>query len=270
MDNLTGLEAHSLHSRQAEIRYWLRRGSEDKWVIFLHGACTDHRSFDHQLAGFDRTYNLLLVDQRGQGLSTMQRGKRIEFTDMVDDVLQLIRRYAIHQTILIAHSFSCYVAQEFAFLHPARVSRMVLIGCYDHHKKQYPVALSEFARVTLTGLLLLLPWGLMANFAARVSSRDPATRARLRRQLIASGRRTYWQLGSSARRAAHYVEYYDPPHPTLLIRGEFDYPNVLATITDQMIARNPLARQAIISGVGHMCHEEAAAVVNPLIADFLS
>src|SRR5438128_2386104 len=82
-------------NRNAQLKYWHRPGTEDKWVIFLPGSCLDHRDFDRQLGIFDSTYNLLLCDLRGQGESTMSRGHKVDFLDIVDDVLKLFELHEI-------------------------------------------------------------------------------------------------------------------------------------------------------------------------------
>lgn len=263
------MERLTLQNRGAEVVYRLRKGKTRKWVIFLPGACADHRTYAAQIPVFDETVNLLLVDQRGQGESAMAPGHKVDFLDMLDDLLQLCDRHGIGKASLIAHSYGCFVAQEFAWLHPQRVDRMVLIGCYDHHKRAYPNAWSEYIRVPLTYAMLALPWSLMANFSAKVSSNQAETQGMIREWLMRTGRRGFWQIGKSAHRRAHHVEGYEHPHPTLLIRGETDYPRVLGPVSDDMMRRNPLCQQVVIPSVGHVPHQDHPSTTNEWIERFL-
>jgi pimeloyl-ACP methyl ester carboxylesterase len=111
-----------------DIHYWHRQGTGNKYVFLFHGAGVDHRMFYSQLCVFDDTYNVLLWDSRGHGLSKLQKGRKFVFADMISDYLKLCDMYKIEKSILIGQSMGGNLAQEIAYQYPGSVEKLVLIG----------------------------------------------------------------------------------------------------------------------------------------------
>ncbi len=111
------------------IHYWYRKGSENKWVLFLHGAGVDHNMFESQFGIFDSTYNIIAWDARGQGLSKLESGTKFLFSDMISDCKKLYELYHIGGAILIGQSMGGNLAQEIAYYSPELTSKLVLIDC---------------------------------------------------------------------------------------------------------------------------------------------
>ena len=63
------LTEHILNRKGCPIHYWEGGAPNRPLVIFTHGACVDHRSFDQQVPAVIDEYRVLTWDVRGQGLS---------------------------------------------------------------------------------------------------------------------------------------------------------------------------------------------------------
>ncbi len=104
------------HNFNCEIHYWYRKGTEDKWVLFFHGAGVDHEMFEEQYQIFDDTYNIIAWDNRGHGLSKFEQKAKFYFKDMISDCKKLYKIYNINKAILIGQSMGGNLAQEIAAL----------------------------------------------------------------------------------------------------------------------------------------------------------
>ena len=100
-----GLKQHQLVIKNCQVNYWIKNSNKEKWIIFLHGAGADHRMFLEQVKVLENSYNILLIDGRGQGKSKMiDKNQSVVFSDMIDDVIQIMNITHINQTTIIAHS----------------------------------------------------------------------------------------------------------------------------------------------------------------------
>ncbi len=143
----TALRRFAVEREGARTPVCHRPGEGRRWVLFLHGACADHHTFDAQLPAFDTGDDLLLPDLRGQGRSVLAAGVTADFEGIVGDLLALLDDQGVGSVTVVGHSFGSHLAQELAWRHPERVERLVLIGCYDQHA---PRTAAERARVALT------------------------------------------------------------------------------------------------------------------------
>lgn len=241
-----------------------RVGAGDRWVLFLHGACADHRTFEAQVAAFDDADDLLLPDLRGQGHSVLARGARATLMEIVDDLATLLETLGSPRTIVVGHSFGSHIAQEFAVQHPELVDRLILIGCYDQHAER---DLRERFRVAVTSWTVMFTrWSRFARFSANVASHDPAIRDYLFKTHMMAGKKVFLDLGRSGSRAKRQVDRYDVP--LLLIRGENEYSSVLAQTYDRIAARSAVSHLVAIPDAGHVCHQERPEETNEAIRAF--
>lgn len=263
-----GLAQHQIEVNNCQINYWIKDNDNENWVVFLHGAGQDHRMFLEQANALANTYNLLLIDGRGQGKSKLiDPNKKVVFSDMITDVIQVLNTLKIEEAIIIAQSLGASLAQEIAFRHPTRVGKMVLIGCYNHHEKTGSAW--KFKNLVTTTALRVVPWKTAAKKFGEMTSKDTDVQNYTIECLLTSGRETWKNLGLSAYEEKHQVNEYTKPHETLLIRGENDYPQVLAGIYSRMKEINPLAHEVVISNAGHTCNMENTADVNNAILRFI-
>lgn len=245
--------------------YWRTAGDHDRWVLFLHGACADHRTFDEQIGALDESTGVLLPDLRGQGESRLDPGVTADFSGVVEDLVAMIEQLGIERVSLVGHSFGSHVAQELAWRHPGRVERLVLIGCYDQHRERDQ---AEASRVAITSAIVgALPWRVFAKFSVKVGTRDAALRTYLFETHLAAGKSTFLELGRSGSFAKHPVDRYQMP--VLLIRGAHEYSATLEGIYRDIAARSDDSRIVVISDAGHICHQEQPAQVNAALVQFL-
>jgi len=105
-------------------------------VVFVHGAGLDHSWWGLQSRHFGyHGFNVLAVDLPGHGRS---EGSALEnVTAIADWVVKLLDAAKLERAALVGHSMGALVAVECAARHPARVTRIALLGA------AYPMKVSD-------------------------------------------------------------------------------------------------------------------------------
>jgi pimeloyl-ACP methyl ester carboxylesterase len=105
-------------------------------VVFVHGAAFDHSVWQWQSRYLaHHGYAVLAVDLPGHGRSPGP--PRTTIGHMADWVAAFIAAASLERAAVVGHSMGSLVALETALRHPARVSRLALIGT------AMPMAVSE-------------------------------------------------------------------------------------------------------------------------------
>lgn len=99
-------------------------------IIFLHGgpgynSATFEASSAQTLA--DSGFFVLVYDRRGEGRS-QDTAAKFTFSEGVDDIRNIYRRFGIKKATLLGHSFGGVIGIKFAETYPEMVSSLVLMG----------------------------------------------------------------------------------------------------------------------------------------------
>ncbi len=117
-------------------------------IIFLHGYTDSWHSFALNLPRLSREYHVFALDQRGHGGSSKDADD-YTMESLAADVITFMDAKGIAQATIVGHSMGSLVAQLVAIHHPARLSRLVLIGGGAQWGNEAIVELHEFVQ-TLT------------------------------------------------------------------------------------------------------------------------
>ncbi|AZE67680.1 proline iminopeptidase [Pseudomonas synxantha] len=112
--------------------YWERHGCDGaEPVFFLHGG-PGGCSSGHHLDFFDSArFDIILFDQRGGGRSTPHGECRDNNTALVIEDIEALRQYfGFTQIALLGISWGSWLALQYAWHHPSRVSRLVLASLF--------------------------------------------------------------------------------------------------------------------------------------------
>jgi pimeloyl-ACP methyl ester carboxylesterase len=250
-----------------DIHYWVSRGPGGPWLIFLHGAGADHRMFDSQLPVLEGRFRMLLWDARGHGRSRPM-GKDFSIALLVDDLIQIMAREAIARADWIGHSMGGNIAQEMAFLHPDKVSRLVLIDCTCNTMKLS--VLEELSLKAAAFLLPLVPWRFLVEWCAKASSIRPGVRHYLRETLQAVGKRDFIKIFRKTACCLHEEAGCAIGKKLLLVCGKFDETGNIKKITPRWKSCEPQAAFFLIPGAGHCANQDHPAAFNRLLVEFLN
>lgn len=248
----------------ADLSVWHRPGDGNRWMLWLHGAGGAARSFDRQFDAFDGV-DLLFPDLRGHGASPLHDGRRFRFADAVDDVVRVLDAFGVDRAVVVGHSWGGNPAQEFSYRSPERTQALVMVGAWGQLR---PMSSGELRRIRIMSRLYrFVPWSLVARTNARACSNVPETRSEVAAMLRDTGREVFIDMGLSAYEAVRDVDAF-PQTPTLLVRGERDFPRLLGPVYERILERNARAVEVVLPGTGHMPTTDVPEAFNRAVSDF--
>lgn len=241
-------------------------------VFLLHGlfgSSTNWRSIAKQLAS---TYRVINVDLRNHGRSP--HTARMTYSDMAQDIAQLIDKLRIGHVALIGHSMGGKAAATLALSDASRVERLVMV---DVAPVPYPHHYGELVGALLGLNLDQLRSRSEADRTLANTIPDGPTRQLLLQNLVLEQRRFRWRanLKTIGDYMAEIVGF--PSHlmtcqytgPTLLIRGaRSDYVN--AQHQPAIAQMLPEARQVTIADAGHWVHADQPEKLIAELCTFLA
>ena len=94
----------------------------------MHGGLgVDHAMLHPWLDPLGDTLRLVYYDHRGNGRSGQPSEETMTHAQLVDDAEALITHLGFDQIVLVGHSYGGFLALEFAFRYPHRLSRLILL-----------------------------------------------------------------------------------------------------------------------------------------------
>ena len=253
----------------ARIHY--RREGAGFPVLMLHAGIADSRMWQPQADEFANHFDVIRPDTRGFGDSELPPRR----WSPLGDVIALMDELALKPAHLIGCSLGGRIALDLALDHPARVSKLVLVGPAvggANFAKDHP---GDFAEVKA------------ADEAKNVEALNQAE-ARL---FLDGPRRPRGHVGGELRelfldmngRTMHSdfesapMDDLDPPAvgrlheitaPTLVVIGDEDIPSVMDSV-DLVMDSIKGARKAVIHDAAHLPNLEHPEEFNRVVLEFL-
>lgn len=107
-------------------------------VILLHGGLGSGEQFGFQLPALVENYQVIAIDSRGQGRSTIAPKTKLTYASMAGDVLAVMDALAIRSAALVGWSDGGAIALDIAVNHPERVSKLFVFGTNYHASGSKP------------------------------------------------------------------------------------------------------------------------------------
>lgn len=266
MENMQHLVFQNL---SCDIHYWYRKGSDDKWVLFFHGAGVDHVMFESQFSLFDSTYNIIVWDARGHGLSKLEHGKRFQFADMISDCKKLYELYHIGRAILIGQSMGGNLAQEIAYYSPELVEKLVLIDCAKNTGK-----LTSIEKMTLKSsrfMFACYPWKTLIHQSAKVSANTDSVRDYISSCFNKLDKQTFVDvMMDMVGSCLHEDTGYRFSQPVLLLCGVDDKLGNIKKVAEPWAKEDSNITLYMVEHAGHNSNQDQPGLVNALMYSFLN
>lgn len=106
--------------------HFVREGSGQPPLLFVHGFACAHSDWKHQIAALSPSREVIACDLRGHG-ETPGRAHECTIENYGGDVAALVNNLELRDAILVGHSMGCRVVLEASRLLPKRVRGLVLI-----------------------------------------------------------------------------------------------------------------------------------------------
>lgn len=220
-------------------------------LLLLNGMAVSSRAWPEPwLARLERSFRLLLVDNRGTG-SSPDPGEAFSMADLARDSAEVLDRCGVDRAHVFGHSMGGMIALTLAMEHPARVDRLLLSATSPGQAMAVPPKPEVRAR-----LAAMLPGSSQPNEAVVGGYRGDHTDASvIVRQLQAMSGFESSRLG-------------DVQAETLVLHGEVD-PLVPVENGRRLVSAIPRARLEVLPGVGHLVTAEATDQAAQVVEDFL-
>lgn len=255
------MKESKLKTNQAEIYYWIRPGSTDKWVVLLHGAGLDHRMFAEQIDAIPSEYSVLVWDARCHGKSVCEQP--FSFDAALQDLLAILQQENITRAVFIGQSMGGNVAQELAMVHPEIVEGLVVIDATRN--AQTMTALEKFYVKITPSLLALYPRNMLIDQSAKACGVKQSTQDYVKECFEKMPPKSFIHVMSSLLTCVKPNESYREACPMLLICGEQDKSGNIKKMMNQW----PGQTVHMIPDAGHNSNQDQPEVVNGLIVNFL-
>jgi pimeloyl-ACP methyl ester carboxylesterase len=248
-----------------EIAY--RRGGEGPPLVFVHGAASDGRFWQPQLAALADEFTVVAWDQPGAGRSSDVPAD-FGVADYADCLAALIEALALGPAHVAGLSWGGTVVLELYRHHPELVATLILVDTYAGWKGSLP---EKEIRSRLAGMRQRLeaPADESDPYLPGLFAGDPpAEFVPLLEEMAASVR-------PESLRTQHLVMAEVDQRdllpriavPTLLIWGELDVRSPL-TVARQFQEAIPHAELVVIPGAGHVSNLEQPERLNEAVREF--
>lgn len=258
------------------VRYWAGGGSEET-VVLLHGFGADALWQWHpQIRTLAKNYRIIAPDLLWFGESSSEDPTH-SIEHQARAVLSLLDHEDVERVHLVGVSYGGLVAHEIMGQDPERVDRVVLVASPARAFliSDKAEVLAEYGAASVQDLLLPQTPAELQRLMSLAYENPPRVP-----RFIANGvldryyrphRADHLALlrAVEANTAEHRSRFRPPPHPTLILWGEYDrvFPKKAAfRIHEELGGASALC---VFDGAAHAPHLEREADVTPLIRRFL-
>ncbi|EIK97227.1 putative hydrolase [Pseudomonas sp. M47T1] len=243
-----------------------QQGRGELALVFLHYYGGSARTWDEVARPLAERYRIVATDHRGWGDSDAP-AHGYGIADLAADAEGVIAALALERYVLVGHSMGGKVAQLIASRRPRGLRGLVLVA----PSPPSPMMLSAEQRATLTGAYQSRES--VAFVIDHVLTHRPLSAAH-REQVIADSLRAAPQAKAAWPNQAMAEDLTEQAAlisvPTLVISGEHDQVDRLATLQAELLPRIPRAVVHVLPGVGHLSPLEAPDELGRVIAGFVA
>lgn len=234
-------------------------------LVFLHYWGGSSRTWTQVIAALPGSYRTVAMDLRGWGRSDAP-SDGYALADFSGDVMQVIAERDLSEFVLVGHSMGGKIAQLIASRRPKGLVGLVLVA----PSPPTPLGLPAEARAGMEHAYTSV--AAVEATIDHVLTAKPLTPAQ-RKQVIGDSLR-----GAPAAKIAwpRYASQEDISKdvaavavPTLVIAGELDRVDSVATLEAELLPRIPQAVMQVLPATGHLSPLESPDGVAKLIADFV-
>jgi pimeloyl-ACP methyl ester carboxylesterase len=256
--------------------HYLERG-QGETVVLIHGFMDSLHTWRRTIEALSTRYRVIAVDMPGFGCSERVTARVYSLKRMSEVLDEFLTRQGVRQATIVGHSLGGALAAQFAYDYPDRVDKLV----FESAAVYLPfittrLALSWLPASVSRGVIGLAAFGHTAMQSALPGIYGPHPRKDkelLRRRVQATrvrGSAEAWMAMLESPRATDLPRVVpEIAKPSLILWGARD--RVVPLAHGRRLRRElPRARLVILSGAGHLPHEEYPVQVNEWFFRFLN
>ncbi|MDC9606270.1 alpha/beta fold hydrolase [Xenorhabdus griffiniae] len=148
-------DGNYLEVDDAHIYYEIQGNTNGYPLIFLHGGLSTIETFNRLVDDLGKTYQLIGIDSRGQGKSTLGQ-KSLSYQRLQQDVEVIANHLRLGKCSIIGHSDGGIVALRLAAAGIISIDKIVAIGAHWTLKENDPIR-DIFKQITAESWRAMLP-----------------------------------------------------------------------------------------------------------------
>lgn len=248
------------------LHYWVGGKAGAPWLIFLHGACVDHHSFDPVLPSFVEEYQVLAWDARGHG-SSQPMGETFTVPLAVEDLMSLMEEEKIQSPVLIGHSNGTYIAQELVFRHPEKAKALVVIDgtCITWPRS----AFTQWILKASVGAFDWWPYESLKKSSLKYASRIKESQEYELGAFNRLSREEFISIMKGVSLCLHPEPGYRVQCPLMIMHGDDDRMGDIAQISPLWAGQDPKYVYKVIPNAGHLSTLDNPQFIIRALTEFL-
>jgi pimeloyl-ACP methyl ester carboxylesterase len=265
MDTL--LTEHILEREGCPLHYWEGGVEGRPLVVFTHGACVDHRSFDPHVPAVAKNYRVLNWDVRGHGLS-QPVGAQFSIPLAVEDLLAILEVLGYQKAVFIGHSNGTYITQELVYRYPERAQAIVIADgtCITWHR----TAVDRWILRVSSSVMNLLPFETLKRGGLPYISARKDVQAYTYEAFSMLTKPQFIALWNGVITCLHDEPGYKITRPMLLVHGDNDQTGDIKKIAPLWAAKTPDCQYEVIPNARHFAILDNPEFFRRLVMDFLA
>ncbi len=260
------LMEHIFERRGCPIHFWDGGVLGRPLVVFTHGACVDHHSFDPHIPAVAERYRVLAWDVRGHGLS-QPMGAAFSLPEAVDDLLGILQMIGYSNAVFVGHSNGTYITQELAFRHPECVQALVVADgtciTWQH------TALDRWILRASGDMMALFPYETLKKAGLSKISAKKSVQEYTYRAYSQISKADFIAIWKGLTQGLHSEPGYRIAQPLLLTHGADDATGDIRKIAPLWAAQTPRCCYEVIPDARHFAPLDQPEIFTRMVLGFL-
>lgn len=251
------------------LHYKIYSQDHKEWVVLVHGAGGSSTIWYRQIRAYRKKFNVLVVDLRGHGSSTLKHVSQYYTFELVSkDIMDVLDHEKIEKAHFVGISLGTILIRQLAEHYPERIHSMILAGAVIRITPRLNILLkaANLGKRFLPYMWLyrFFAWILMpqkVHEASRSLFIEEAKKVQ-QREFI-----RWLTLTSSVTKRLLMFNERDTYIPTLYIMGAEDY--MFLQPVQKLVQTQAYSSLKVIQHSGHVCNVDQAEQFNDISLRFL-
>ncbi len=237
-------------------------------VVFFHGLGSTSNVWHAQRLGLSKFFRIITVDLPGSGRSDKHE-RDYSMDRWTEQILGLANALKLEKFVLVGHSMTTVLAQQFAGTHPDRLRGLVLCGPLTELGEEGKLNFNKRAEgVTKEGMMAVADAVLGGALTSATREANPALAGMVREMLLSNDTACYAGHCLALRDGSAKSFQSKIQCPTLILVGDQDFVTPLSNCQDIANAVSD-ARIKVIPGTAHNTMMERPEDFNATLIEFL-
>ncbi|MGH6923776.1 MAG: alpha/beta fold hydrolase [Propylenella sp.] len=238
------------------------------WVVLVHSLGTGLDLWDPQVAAFGVDYRILRYDMRGHGGSDAPAGS-YTMRNLADDLLDLLRHFAIARAHVVGISLGALTALEVAIRQPPEISSIAVCDSRADMPPEFAKAIDDRNRLIREKGMAAIADAMPERWLTPATLQNrPAIADKIRKMVLAASVEGFVGCSEAIKSAGLMDRIGAIRLPSLFVAADQDS-GLPIEVMRAMQAKVPGSGFAVIPAASHLSNLEQPEVFNAILLQYL-